>query len=108
MKNISSRFQWGSRFSNLQEWYSFKFLNRVNAILKPVTKGHIQLFNKYQTEEQERLLYRDFHKDLKEATEKFVNLGLMSEKQKQQWDKLPLKSGGVGERYYLIGLRKLV
>jgi len=107
-KNISSRFQWGSRFSNIKEWYNFKFLNRVNAILRPLTKGHVQLFNKYQTEEQERLLYRDFHKDLKEATTKFVKLGLMSEQQKKEWDKLPLKSSGTGERYYMIGLGRLV
>lgn len=108
MKNISSRFQWGSRFSNLKEWYNFKFLNRINAVLRPLTKGHIQVFNKYQTEEQERLLYRDFQKDLKQATEKFVNLGLMNEEQKQKWDKLPLRNSGVGERFGLVSLGKLV
>lgn len=108
MKNISSRFQWGSRFSNIKEWYSFKFLNRANAILRPFTKGQIQLFNKYQTEEQDRLLYRDFHKELKESTQKFVNLGLMNEEQKKEWDKLPLKSKGISERYHLISLGKLI
>lgn len=107
-KNISSRFQWGSKFSGYIEFYWFKFLNRVNAILRPVTKGHIQLFNKYQTEEQDRLLYRDFHGDLKEATEKFVNLGLMSLDQKKYWDNLPIRTNGIGERYYIIGVAKLI
>jgi len=108
MKNIWLRFQWGSRFSNIKKWYNFKFLNRVNAVLRPLTKGYIQLFNKYQTEEQDRLLYRDFHEDLKQATEKFANLGLMNKEQKKKWDKLPLKSSGISERYNLIGLGKLV
>lgn len=80
----------------------------IKAFLRPLTKGHIQLFNKYQTEEQDRLLYRDFHKDLKQATEKFVKLKLMTEKEKKEWDKLPLRNSGVGERYNLIGLGKLV
>ena len=107
-KNISSRFQWGSKFSGYIEFYWFKFLNRANAVLRPLTKGHIQLFNKYQTEEQDRLLYRDFHNDLKDATQKFVKLGLMTEEQKKDWDKLPLRSSGISERYNLIGLGKLV
>jgi len=32
----------------------------------------------------------------------------MSEEQKQEWDKLPLKSRGVGERFTMIGLGELV
>jgi len=115
-ENISSRdfngvntgFTLGNKLDGMAKWYNFKFLNRANAVLRPLTKGQIQLFNKYQTEEQERLLYRDFHKDLKQATEKFVNLGLMSEEQKQEWDALPLKSSGVGERFGIIGLGELI
>jgi len=107
-KNISSMFQKVSRFSGFIEFYWFKFLNRANAILRPLTKGYMQLFNKYQTEEQDRLLHRDFHNELKNATSKFVKKGLMSEEQKQEWDKLPLKSRGVGERFTMIGLGELV
>lgn len=106
--NISSRFQWGSRFSNVKQWYNFKLLNRINAILRPLTKGNIQLLNKFQTEEQERLLYRDFHNDLKNSTSKFVDLGLMTKAQKRFWDTLPLKSSGIGERYYLISLGQIL
>ncbi len=108
IKNISSRFQWGSRFSTIKEWYNFRLLNRTNAILRPLTKGHIQLFNKYQTEEQDRLLYRDFQDELKNATIKFVEIGLMTKEQKKDWDKLPLRSNGIGERFGLISLGKLV
>jgi len=104
----SSRFQWKDAGSKIYDWYNFKFLNRLNAVLRLLTKGHIQLFNKYQTEEQDRLLYRDFHKDLKKTTQKFVNHGLMNEKQKREWDVLPLRSSGISERYNLISLGKLV
>jgi len=115
VKNISSRdfngvssgFTLENKFSAFVEWYNFKFLNRANAVFRLLTKGYIQLFNKYQTEEQDRLLYRDFYDELKNATSKYVEVGLMTKEQKQLWDKLPLKSGGVGERYYLISLGKL-
>ena len=107
-KNISSRFQWGGKYSGIREFYWFKFLNRVNAVLRPLTKGYIQLFNKYQTEEQDRLLYKDFHKDLKNATDKFVKLGFMNKEQKREWDKLPLRSSGVSERFGIISLSKLI
>ena len=63
---------------------------------------------KYQKEEQEMLMYRDSHDELKSATTKFVELGIMTKEQKNIWDKLPLKSGAISERYYLIGLGKLV
>ena len=108
IKDISSRFQWGGEFSGTIEFYYCKFLNRANAVLRLLTRGNIQLFNKYQTEEQDRLLYRDFHKDLKKTTQKFVNHGLMNEKQKREWDVLPLRSSGISERYNLISLGKLV
>jgi len=39
---------------------------------------------------------------------KFVNLGLMNEEQKKEWDNLPLRSNGINERYNLIGLGELI
>ena len=104
----SSRFEWGNAGNSIIDWYNFKILNKINAILRPLTKGRIQLFNKYQTEEQERILYRDLHPYLNEATSKFVKLGLMNEEQKKEWDNLPLRSNGISERYNLIGLGKLL
>jgi len=115
-QNISSRdfngvnigFTLSNKFKGLLKWYNFKGLNRVNAVLRPLTKGYIQLFNKYQTEEQDRLLYRDFHNDLKESTHKFVKLGLMNEEEKKQWDKLPLRGAGFSYRYHLISLGSII
>ena len=107
-KNTSSRFQWGNAFSGVVEFYWFKFLNRVNSALRLLTRGRIQLFNKYQTEEQDRLLYRDFHKELKLATKKLLDNGLLTAEQKRKWDKLPVRSLGVGERFSLISIAKLL
>ena len=90
------------------EFYWFKFLNRVNSALRLLTRGRIQLFNKYQTEEQDRLLYRDFHKELKLATKKLLDNGLLTAEQKRKWDKLPVRSLGVGERFSLISIAKLL
>jgi hypothetical protein len=107
-KNISSRFQWGSQFSGFMAWYWFKLLNRVNAALLIFTNGKLQLLNKYQTEEQERLLYSEFSSDLYSATTRFVELNIMTTEQKKYWDKLPLGSAGVAERYALISLAKVL
>ena len=88
-------------------WYTFRFINLLNVFLRVITRGHFQLFNKYQTEELDRILYRDFQEDLRCATERFVKIGLMSAKQKKHWDKLPYRSVGINERFSLISLGKL-
>jgi len=107
-KNISSRFQWGANFSGKVEFYKFKALNRVNAALRPLTRGRIQLFNEYQTEELERLLYRNFYTSLKESIDKFVSNGLINEEAARYYQKLPIRSSGIGERYTIISLAALL
>lgn len=107
-KNISSRFQWSSKFAGVFNWHCFRFANRVNAVLRIVTKGRIQLFNRYQTEEHERLLYSEFRGDLHAATAKFMAMGILSADQKIEFDKLPIRSAGVAERYVLISLAKII
>lgn len=107
-KNTTSRFQWASKFSGLLNWYFFRVLNRVNSLLRVLTRGQIQLFNKYQTEEHERLLYSEFMEDLHAATSKFLAMGLLSFEQKIEFDKLPIRSIGVAERYALISLSQIL
>ena len=107
-KNISSRFQWGSKYSGFFNWYLFRILNLVNSALRLATKGKIQLLNKYQTEEHERLLYSDFRNDLSAATAKFLAMGILSADQKMKFDKLSIRSAGVAERYALISLAKII
>jgi hypothetical protein len=115
-KNISSRdfrsvtpgFQWGSKISGLANWYLFRFLNRVNSVLRVITGGTIQFFNKYQTEEHERHLYSEFKDDLLAATAKFVEMGIMSAEQKIEFDRLPVRNTGVAERYALISMAKII
>lgn len=107
-KNISSRFQWGSRYAGLIGWHLFRTINRANSILRVLTRGEIQIFNTYQTEEHERLLYSEFRGDLYAATAKFLAMGILSADQKVEFDKLPMRSAGVAERYALISLAKIL
>jgi hypothetical protein len=107
-KNSALRFQWGSKFSGMFNWNLFRFLNRVNSILRVLTKGRIQFLNKYQTEEHERLLYSDFEENLHLATAKFLSMGILNSRQKVEFDFLPIKSAGVSERYAIISLAKIL
>lgn len=105
IKNISSR---GLRFAGRSNWCYFRLLNGTNALLRHLTGGNIQMFNKYQTEEQERLLYKYFHLDLRKATQTFMEAGVMNALAKKHYDKLPLRSAEIGERYNLLSLATLV
>jgi hypothetical protein len=107
-KNISSRFHWGAKYSGLLNWYIFRFINGANSILRILTLGKLQFFNKYQTEEHERLLYHEFKTDLHLATAKFLTMGILSPEQKKEFDKLPIRSAGIEERYALISLAKIL
>jgi len=107
-KNISSRFQWGADFSGEFEFYNFKFINRINAILRFMSKGQFQVFNKYQTEELERILYRDFARELATALDAIEEKGLITLGFKERMKKLPLRSTGISERYTLISLNSLI
>lgn len=107
-RSISSRVQWGGKYSGFIDRYYFKFINRANALLRIVLNGKFQIFNKYQTEKQENILRRHFSNELKSANTKFVELGIMTSKQKELYDRLPLRSTGTGERYSLISLAKII
>jgi hypothetical protein len=106
--NISSRFLWGKGYAELMSFISFRFLNFNNSFLRFLTQGRFQLKNKYQTEEHERLLHANFKHDLRNATSKFLALGIFTEEQKIFFDKLPIRSIGISDRYSLISLSKLL
>lgn len=103
---ISSRFS--RRFSTTEDWAQFKFINVANAILRKVTDGRMQIFNKFQTEEHERLLFRDFKKDLKMATQGFMELGILNSNSKKFFDKIPMRAIDADMRYSLISLNSLL
>jgi hypothetical protein len=106
--NISSaRFQWGDAGKKI-DWVRFKLTNRVNALLRLITKGRIQLFNKYQTEEQERVLYENMHNLLKKSTQYLFELGVISKYQKKVFDRLPVTSKGIPQRFTIIGIANLL
>jgi hypothetical protein len=109
MKNIgqmSSRY--ASRFSKRKDWYEFRLINLANGLLRIGTRGQLQLLNKFQTEEPERLLFTCFHEDLKAATKRFVDLGLMNSAAKAYFDRLPLRAVGADARYTLLSLDRLI
>ncbi|MBT5490806.1 hypothetical protein HOK00_00435 [bacterium] len=88
------------------ELFTYGFDEGLLEYSLPLTKVYIQLFNKYQTEEQDRLLYRDFQDGLKNATTKFVEAKLTTGG--GVCDKLPLRSKGICEIFRLISLEKLI
>ena len=116
LNNISSRdsktstslFQWSNKFLGFYNWHIFRILNRLNSILRIITAGKFQIINKFQTEEHERLLYSDFKVRLHLATSKLLVKELITKNQKKLYDKLPIRSAGVAERYTLISLAELL
>ena len=107
-KNSTTRFQWSNQFSGLFNWHLFRTLNRINSLLRVITIGKAQFLNKYQTEEHERLLYNTFRNDLHSATAKFLSMGILTAEQKIEFDKLPIRNTGIGERFTLISLAKII
>ncbi|MEI2690866.1 MAG: hypothetical protein V9H69_14610 [Anaerolineae bacterium] len=103
---ISSRF--APRFASAADWWSFRFLNAANGILRVGSGGKFQLLNKFQTEEHERLLFNTFRVELEAATDGFRKLGLLSDEAKQYYDQLPLRGNDTHSRFTLISLGKLI
>jgi hypothetical protein len=103
---ISSRFSYN--FASAKEWLQFRLLNTFNGILRYLTNGKIQLFNKFQTEEHERLIYGYFRHDLDLAIEKFHTLNLLTKEQCKYYKKLPLRAKGFDSRFTLISLSSII
>jgi len=95
------------KMNTFKDHLNFKLINRINAVLRILTKGTIQMENKFQTEELERILYQHFRKDLKNAVELFSNMGVIKDYQKSFFNSLPIRSDGVGLKYSLISLSTL-
>lgn len=106
--NISSRFQWGGKYSNIYSFYQFRMLNLVNAIVRKIFRGNFEFSNKYQTEQQELVLRKHLTEELEVATSSLASNGLISLSQKNILDKVPLRNKGVGERYHLISVAALL
>jgi hypothetical protein len=106
IEQISSRFS--SRFTSYADWFIFRYLNASNGIFRVLSGGTFQLFNKYQTEEQERLLFSHFRHELRSATDKFTSLGILNATAKQYYDRLSLRATGADSRFALISLGRLI
>lgn len=103
-KNVSSsRFEWGDAGSRI-DWYRFKFLNTLNAILRKTTDGRFEFINKYQTEEQHRIFTRYFKTELNDALDKFQNQQLISEEVVNLYKTSNLRDKRLSEKFNLVSL----
>ena len=102
----SNYFRPKNEIKSVTKYLKFKFLNRLNALLRVITQGNIQIDNIFQTEELERNLYKFFKKDLNKSFDYFYKKGLF-DKRHAFLKKLPIKSTGVNERYRIISLATL-
>ena len=82
-------------------------LNRVNSLMRVMSRGTVQVLNTYQTEEHDRLLYRHFRRDLKDACRMFVHHGVITSAQGEDLARLPLRAKG-GPKLGLVGLASLI
>lgn len=86
---------------------AFKALNCANAGLRAVTQGRIQILNVYQTEEQDRVMRRDFATILKTSLEYLHDANLIDDKAFAHFGRIPLR-GGVGCRGSIIDIATLL
>ncbi|ELL7086858.1 hypothetical protein ACEQ8A_002812 [Vibrio fluvialis] len=106
--NVSSRFQWGKGYASSYDFYKFKLINGINAVLRKFTQGKVQVLNDFQTEELDRVLFSDFYSDLITNTKYLESIGVMDRLQVELWCKLPLRSVGICERFSIISVGHLL
>lgn len=96
-------FKTGNKFSSTIKSAKFKLLNRLNALFRIFFKGNFQLYNKYQTEELERVLYSSFKQELQRCCDYLYKKGVFN-KNHSQFRRLPIRSNGTSQRYAIISL----
>lgn len=85
--------------------FDFKFRNRLNALLRKITNGLVQIENKYQTEELEKILYY-FKKELIESFKLLSDMKVLDKKH-EFLKSIPISPKGTNKRYILISIAKL-
>ncbi|PZM82061.1 MAG: hypothetical protein DKM50_04770 [Candidatus Margulisiibacteriota bacterium] len=102
--DVSSR-NWNGVDMGVFKNYRFHMLNRINSVLRVITRGYIQIFNPFQTEVFERIFFLNFKKDFFGAINLFANLKIIDKNLKKWYFKTPLRSGqGISERYQILSL----
>jgi Asparagine synthase len=96
------------RLQKTANYLSFRGRNIANSFLRQYISPRYQLFNKYQTEEQEKNLRTEFKKQLESATSKLLSLGLFDLNVKCFYDKIPIKSSSISESYIIISLAQIL
>ena len=91
---------------NFADNFKFKSINRINAFLRVLFKGNIQVNNVYQTEELEKILHKNFRNELKSSFNILKRIGVFN-KSHSFFRSLPLRSKGTSERYSIITIANL-
>ncbi|WP_350551507.1 hypothetical protein [Pseudoalteromonas sp. 120-MNA-CIBAN-0494] len=111
--DISSRhFIAGNEFSNqgiqsLIKKFDFKLQNTLSALIAKVTQGKMIYPNKYHTESHVNMLHK-FSGELKVACDSLYQAGIFNEEQQKTLSTIPVKSGGVSERFQVLSLISLL
>ena len=100
----SNKFFRSNRSISLSK-FDFKFRNRLNALLRKITSGLVQIENKYQTEELEKMLYY-FKKELIESFKLLSDMKVLDKKH-EFLKSIPISPKGTNKRYILISIAKL-
>jgi hypothetical protein len=103
---ISSRFS--KRFAGAHRWAHFRMLNAINGVLTKLTAGRLQFVNRYQTEEQTRILSRHFRRVIDLAVNHFVELGVIPAYLSAKWKAIPTRARRTSELFSIISLNKLI
>ena len=104
--DISSNYFRPDSKMNFADNFKFKSINRINAFLRVLFKGNIQVNNVYQTEELEKILHKNFRNELKSSFNILKRIGVFN-KSHSFFRSLPLRSKGTSERYSIITIANL-
>lgn len=97
-----------TKIQKLASYASFRGTNITNSFLRKYISPNHQLFNKYQTEEQEKNIRTEFEEELEKATSKLLNLGFFDPISKHFYDKIPIKSSRISDCYTIISLAQIL
>jgi hypothetical protein len=103
---ISSRLS--RRFVGASRWAHFRMLNAINGVLTRLTNGRFQCVNRYQTEEQSRILSRHFRRSIDLAIDHFADRRVIPACQIAKWKRIPTRARRTSELFSIISLHQLM
>ena len=96
------------RLNQLNDVCQFKICNASNSFLRKITGGKVQILNPFQTEELDRILYRDFRTILYRSSLELLQKQIISGEAVSFFNKIPFRGMGSSVRFSLISLATLL